>query len=160
MPYTGEIRTFSFGQIPRGWLPCDGSLISLNDNQALFALIGTVFGGDGQTSFALPDLRGRAAIGASNEQPLGQQGGEELHVLSSDELPPHSHQAMASGAAGNSSGPAGAVLANARMWTAAGAPAPLRPESVTPVGGNAPHQNMQPFLALTMCICTQGVFPS
>jgi microcystin-dependent protein len=159
MPFTGEIRTFAFGQTPAGWLPCAGQLLPINKNQALFALLGNVFGGDAKTNFALPDLRGRAALGASNEQPLGQPGGEEAHVLSSAEMPPHSHQAQASGLAGNSSSPAGALLANATMWTAPDAPQPLRPETVGPVGGNAPHGNMQPFLALTMCICTNGLFP-
>ena len=160
MAYVGEIRTFSFGQTPDGWLPCAGQLLSIDDNQPLYTLIGTVFGGDGQTNFALPDLRGRAAVGASAEQPLGQPGGEEAHVLSSDELPPHSHQVQASGAAGNSSNPGGALLANAPIWTAAEALQPLLPPSVGPAGGNAAHDNMQPFLALTTCICSEGLFPS
>jgi microcystin-dependent protein len=161
-PFLSEIRIMSFGFPPKGWATCDGQLLPINQNQALFSLLGTTFGGNGQTNFGLPDLRGRVPIHVGAGHVLGERGGEQAHTLSIAELPTHTHQLMASTLAGNDPTPAGKVLASPLNQT-------YRPpdglvamvgSTTTPNGGSQAHLNMQPFLTLSFCIALQGIFPS
>jgi microcystin-dependent protein len=165
-PFLSEIRIMSFNFAPKGWALCDGQLLPINQNQALFSLLGTTFGGNGQTTFALPDLRGRTPVHVGGGYALGTQGGEESHTLSQSELPTHTHALMASNSAADAPVPfsngQGNVLASSPSGlyhppadlttTAAG--------SVTNVGGSQAHVNLQPFLTLSFCIALQGIFPS
>jgi microcystin-dependent protein len=160
-PFLGEIRMISFNFAPRGWALCNGQLLPINQNQALFALLGTTFGGNGQTNFALPDLRGRAPLHVGSGFVLGQKAGEENHTLTTAELPSHTHSA-----AGSTSGPAAGLLAQstwATHTTAAYAGATntsMNAASTAAAGGNQPHTNMPPFLTLNIVIALQGIFPS
>jgi microcystin-dependent protein len=157
-----EIRITSFVFAPRGWALCNGQLLPINQNQALFSLLGTTFGGDGRVNFALPDLRARVPIHAGNGHTLGERGGEQAHTLSIAELPTHTHVLRASAAPGDTPIPAGNVLSSAQGQLY-GAPANLTallPGSVTNVGGSQAHLNIQPFLTLSFCIALQGIFPS
>lgn len=165
-PFLAEIRIVGFNFAPRGWAFCDGQLLPINQNQSLYSLLGTTYGGDGRTSFALPDLRGRVPIhvGASNgvQHTLGQRSGEETHTLSAAEMPQHDHALQASNDAGNQNSPGGNVFANSGTNTY-GAPTSLvslNSGTVTNVGGGVAHENMQPYLALNFCIALQGLFPS
>lgn len=162
-PFLGEIRIFSFNFAPRGWALCNGQLLPINQNQALFALLGTQFGGNGQTNFALPDMRARAPIHTGN-YPLGQCGGETTHTLTQAELPVHSHGLRASSDVGRLAAPTGAALARA-PFNAYAPPtgsnlAPMHTDSLGTAGGSQPHTNMQPSLVLNICIALQGIFPS
>jgi microcystin-dependent protein len=169
-PYISEIRIMSFDFAPKGWALCNGQLLPLNQNQALFSLMGTSFGGDGQVNFALPDLRGRTPIHAGSGHTLGERGGEPAHTLSIGELPEHTHVAQATLLEGDQAHPTNtSMLAKSRFnlyGNAArldGTPAilvALSPGTVANVGGSQAHLNMQPFLTLNFCICLQGVFPS
>jgi microcystin-dependent protein len=161
-PFLAEIRLMSFNFAPKGWAPCNGQLLPINQNQALFSLLGTNFGGDGRVNFALPDLRDRVPIHVdSTSHPLGERAGEEAHTLSTAELPQHTH--LMRGSATN----ADVVLSTdnvvAQSSQLYGPPAQLTaldPSSNTATGGSQPHLNMQPFLTLTFCIALQGIFPS
>lgn len=161
-PFLGEIRITSFSFPPRGWAQCNGQLLPINQNQGLFSLLGTTYGGDGRVNFALPDLRARVPmhIGAGHSQ--GERGGEAAHTLTVNELPGHTHQARASSAVGDAVAPGGNVLASPlnQTYRAASALAAMDPGSITSVGGSQPHENRQPFLALNFCIALQGIFPS
>ena len=151
----------SFEFAPKGWTLCNGQLLPINQNQALFSLLGTTFGGDGRVNFALPDLRGRTPIHVGGGHTLGERGGEQAHTLSSPELPQHVHAGNASSIDGNVNVPGNAVLAGAANLY--GAPASLTTlvaSTVTDAGGGQPHVNVQPFLTLTFCIALQGIFPS
>jgi microcystin-dependent protein len=160
-PFLSEIRIMSFVFAPKGWALCNGQLLPINQNQALFSLLGTVFGGNGQTTFALPDLRARIPIHVGQGHTLGEKGGETSHTLSISELPTHTHQLSGSSIAGNTSNPTGNVLAGANnLYTAASGLVSLAPTSVTNVGASQPHENMQPYLTLSFCIALQGIFPS
>ncbi len=163
-PFLSEIRVFSFQFAPKGWATCDGQLLPINQNQALFSLLGTTFGGDGRVNFALPDLRGRVPIHGGGGHVLGERGGEQAHTLSSAEMPSHTHAVAAStSATGGSSNPTGKYLGGANNVYAppgAGSQTTLRPDAVTTVGSSQAHQNMQPFLVLNLCIALQGIFPS
>jgi microcystin-dependent protein len=165
-PFLSEIRIMSFDFAPKGWALCNGQLLPINQNQALFSLLGTTFGGDGRVNFALPDLRARAPIHVGSGHTLGERGGEPAHTLSIAELPTHTHVFSASASQGNApvpSGPGGNVLASTTPSLIYNPPtnlAALNPGSVTNVGGSQAHLNMQPFLALTFCIALQGIFPS
>ena len=164
-PYLAEIRVTSFAFAPKGWAMCNGQLLAINQNQALFALLGTQYGGNGTTTFALPNLQGRAPMHFSGAQPIGQAGGEEVHTLTAAEMPAHVHALRASGKAAASSSPNGGVLAApARGGTPAyAAPAnlvALNPAAVTAAGGGQPHENRPPFLAVNFIIALQGIFPS
>jgi microcystin-dependent protein len=160
-PFLAEIRIFSFNFAPPGWALCNGQLLPINQNQALFSLLGTTYGGDGQTTFALPNLRGRVPmhVGAHG---LGEQGGEEAHSLSMAEMPAHTHVVNATDADANTGNPANNVPARATtpVYHAPTALTALHPNSITNVGGSQPHANMQPFLAITFAIALQGIFPS
>ena len=165
-PYLGEIRVVGFGFTPKGWLSCNGQLLPINQNQALFSLLGTTYGGDGRVTFALPDLRGRAPVHFGNDTSLGERAGEEAHTLSTAELPAHQHQLLASADFANANGPGNAVPAakprgGPDIYAPAGsAVSPLNPQAVATAGGSQPHQNMQPFLTLNFVIAAQGIFPS
>jgi microcystin-dependent protein len=162
-PYLGEIRVMSFGFVPKGWAACNGQLLPINQNQALFALLGTTYGGDGQVNFALPDLRGRAPVHTGSGVPLGDRGGEAQHTLVSSEMPEHRHVLVASTAAGDSPLPAAHVLArrvDPLYMPPVAATQVLHPGTVAPVGGSQPHDNLQPYLTLNFCIALQGIFPS
>jgi microcystin-dependent protein len=161
-PFLSEIRIMSFVFAPKGWALCNGQLMPINQNQALFALLGTTFGGDGRVTFALPDLRGRAPIHVGSGHTLGERGGEEAHTLSVAELPTHTHVAMASTTDGNTPLPTNSVLASTPSQIY-GPPAnltSLTPGSVTTAGGNQAQPNMQPYVTLNFCIALIGIFPS
>jgi microcystin-dependent protein len=164
-PYLAEIRITSFAFAPRGWAMCNGQLLPINQNQALFSLLGTTYGGDGRVNFALPDLRGRAPMHRSATRPLGEAQGEELHTLTVAEMPAHTHTLRASTKAAGSPSPAGGVLAAAARgatpyYAAATSLVPLNPATLTPAGGGQPHENRQPWLAMNFIIAMQGIFPS
>jgi microcystin-dependent protein len=160
-PFLSEIRIMSFVFPPRGWALCNGQLLPINQNQALFSLLGTTFGGDGQVNFALPDLRARTPIHVGSGHTLGERGGEQAHTLSIAELPTHTHQAMGSPANANSVVPTNNVLGAAlNVYRPANSLVALNATSITNVGGSQAHLNMQPFLTLSFCIALQGIFPS
>ena len=160
-PFLSEIRIMSFVFAPRGWALCDGQLLPINQNQALFSLLGTTFGGNGQTNFALPDLRARTPIHVGSGHTLGERGGEPAHTLSIAELPEHTHILQASGNNAGTNNPNNAVLANATaVYHAPTSLTSLSSSSVTNVGGSQAHLNLQPFLTLSFCIALQGIFPS
>lgn len=162
-PFLSEIRLMSFNFPPRGWALCNGQLLPINQNQGLFALLGTTYGGDGRVNFALPDLQGRAPLHVGGGHTLGERGGEQAHTLNQAELPTHTHVMRASSLDGDSPVPQGNLLARStsQIYLPAGQPhQPLSAASVVPVGGSQPHLNMQPFLALNFCIALQGIFPS
>jgi microcystin-dependent protein len=161
-PFLSEIRIMSFGFAPKGWAQCNGQLLPINQNQALFSLLGTTFGGDGRVNFALPDLRGRTPIHVGSGHTLGERGGEQAHTLSVSELPTHTHVLSASSNPGTINDPTGAVLAKSgqNAYAAALNLVAMNPGVVTATGGSQAHLNMQPFLTLTFCIALQGIFPS
>lgn len=160
-PFLSEIRLMSFVFAPKGWALCNGQLLPINQNQALFSLLGTTYGGDGQVNFALPDLRARAPIHAGSGHTLGERGGAQAHTLSSAELPGHTHVLFGSSQVGNTLNPTNAVLARAsNVYRSPDNLVPIFPGSVTNVGGTQAHLNMQPFLTLSFCIALQGIFPS
>ena len=186
-PFLTEIVLFSFNFAPRGWAQCNGQLLPINQNQAMFALIGTTYGGDGRTTFALPDLRGRAAVGAGagpglSPYDLGQKGGTETVTLTETHMAQHTHAvgpasvtatARCRGGAGNQQTPVGSVPAADASGTLAmysnaspdasmnaGAIALAGTPTASAAGGNQPHENRQPYLPLTFCIALQGIFPS
>lgn len=161
-PFLSEIRIMSFAFPPKGWALCDGQLLPINQNQALFSLLGTTYGGNGQTNFALPDLRGRSPIHVGSGHTLGERGGEQAHTLSIAEMPTHVHVLQGTSVTGSSQDAAGNVLATVpgRAYTDPSALTALGASTITNVGGSQAHLNMQPFLTLSFCIALQGIFPS
>ncbi len=160
-PFLSEIRIMSFGFAPRGWALCNGQLLPINQNQGLFSLLGTTFGGDGRVNFGLPDLRARAPIHVGSGHTLGERGGEQAHTLSIAELPTHTHLVQASSTNASSNDPSNDLLAAAaNFYSSPTNLTSLQPGTVTNVGGSQAHQNMQPFLTLSFCIALQGIFPS
>ena len=163
-PYVGEIRLVGFNFAPQGWAFCDGSLLSIAQNEALFTLIGTTYGGDGQTTFALPNLRSRVPMHQGNGHVLGESGGAETVTLASAQLPSHSHLPQADSNNGSSSDPTGNIWAQsqaARPYVAgASANAQMNASAMTNTGGSQPHDNMLPFLAVNFVISLFGIFPS
>jgi microcystin-dependent protein len=175
-PYLGEIRLFGFPFAPRGWAPCSGQLLAINQNQALFALLGTTYGGNGQVTFALPDLRGRLPLGISNggsgtsPRQLGEIGGVQAVTLNVQQIPAHSHLWTATNELGDQPSPSGNYLAaasstvagtpNAIYAPAGGAMVALASDSIAANGNNGAHNNMMPYQVLNFCIALQGVFPS
>ncbi len=162
--YVGEIRMFAGNFAPVGWQLCDGSLLPIAGNEALFQLLGTTYGGNGQNNFAVPDLRGRLPLHQGNGFVLGQAGGAETVTLTAAELPAHGHGWIASANASTGvTSPAGAVLARtsgADVYSTDITPVPLSPEMVSAVGRGYPHDNMQPYLSLNFIIALFGIFPS
>lgn len=160
-PFLAEIRLVSFNFAPKGWAMCNGQLLPINQNQALFALLGTTYGGNGQTTFALPDLRGRVQMHTGSGHFLGERAGETAHTLTVAELPEHVHLMNAQQEAGTTPVPTGNVLASAaNVYADAAALVALHPASITSVGGSQPHENRQPYLVLNFVIALQGIFPS
>ncbi|WP_134682957.1 phage tail protein [Brevibacillus migulae] len=160
-PFLGEIQMFPYGFVPRGWAPCDGSLMPINQNQPLFALLGTTYGGDGMTTFALPDLRGRVPVHVGEGITLGQAGGEENHQLNVQEMPMHTHTARASEAAATTKVAAGNSWAKTSTHVyAAGANGQMSSSAIAPTGSGQAHANMQPYTVFRFCIAIQGIFPS
>ena len=163
-PFLSEIRIMSFGYAPRGWAMCNGQLLPINQNQALFSLLGTTYGGDGRVNFALPDLRGRVPVHEGTGFTLGQAGGEQAHTLTLSEMPLHAHFANATTATATTNTPANNLLlatsSPQSLYTAATNFQAMDPTSLSNVGGSQAHINMQPFLALNFCIALQGIFPS
>ncbi|HEX8084278.1 MAG TPA: tail fiber protein [Solirubrobacteraceae bacterium] len=151
----------SFVFAPKGWALCNGQLMPINQNQALFSLLGTTFGGDGRVNFALPDIRGNTPIGVGNGHTLGEKGGEQAHTLKTAEMAAHFHFINASSQDANTNLPGGNVFATAsNIYNPVGSLTSLVPATVTNVGGGQAHLNMQPFLTLSFCIALQGIFPS
>jgi microcystin-dependent protein len=165
-PFLAEIRLMSFNFAPRGWAMCNGQLLSINQNQALFSLLGTTYGGDGQVNFGLPDLRGRSPLHFDNGTSLGERAGESAHTLSLNEVPAHTHAISATSEVANThlpgaALPAGKPRGGINRYAAAGTGnTALHPGSITPSGGNQPHDNLQPYLTLNFVIALQGIFPS
>ncbi len=161
-PFMAEIRIFGGTLVPKGWAQCNGQFLPINQNQALFALLGTTYGGNGQTTFALPDLRGRTPIHFGAGFIQGQVGGQEFHTITMSEMPAHTHVAAVGKTVGTQPVGAGAYLADNVNLTYAAATnlTALSPATITNIGGSQPHENRQPFLALNFCIALIGIFPS
>ena len=168
-PFLSEIRMMSFGFPPKGWALCDGQLLPINQNQALFSLLGTTYGGDGRVNFGLPNLQGRTPIHMGSGHTLGERGGEQAHTLSISEIPTHTHVERGTSAAGTGPAPAGNVLARGAAansnpinyyTTNISNLVAMNPASLAPVGGSQAHLNMQPFLVINFSIALQGIFPS
>jgi microcystin-dependent protein len=161
-PFLSEIRIMSFSFAPKGWALCNGQLLPINQNQALFSLLGTTYGGDGSVNFALPDLRGRTPIHVGSGHTLGERGGEQAHTLSIAELPEHTHVLQAANTAGSVNDPTGSVLAEGlqNLYASASGLVAMSAGIVGNAGGSQAHLNMEPFLTLTFAIALQGIFPS
>jgi microcystin-dependent protein len=163
-PFLGETRAFAFGNIPKNWLPCDGRMLAIQQNQALFSLLGVAYGGDGVNNFALPDLRGRAPTGYGGSVPIGQKSGSENVTLTAAEVPTHTHAVYASTAAASIAAPSTASLAtlpaSASAYAVPSGSATLAAGAVASSGADQAHQNMQPSLVVNWCIATRGIFPS
>ncbi|NBQ67897.1 MAG: phage tail protein [Nitrosomonadaceae bacterium] len=161
-PFLGEIRPFGFGFPPKGWASCDGQLLPIAQNAALFSLLGTMYGGDGRTTFALPDLRGRAGMHVSSVHTQGERGGQESVTLTTAQIPLHSHTANCSNVAGTQTSPAGKFWAQDSdgnvVFSSTGG-ATMAAAAIGNTGGG-PHPNMQPYLVVNYCIALQGIFPS
>jgi microcystin-dependent protein len=162
-PFLGEIRLASFNFAPKGWALCDGQFLQINQNQALFAILGTTYGGNGQTTFALPDLRGRSPFHMGNGYTLGQRGGEEAHTLTSSEMPAHAHTAKGNNdnTTATETSPENNFWANpnfaAYSSTVNGV---MDPALITTVGGSQAHNNLSPYSVVNFIIALIGVFPS
>lgn len=163
-PFMSEIKIISFNFAPQGWAMAAGQLLPINQNQALFSLLGTTYGGNGQTNFALPDLRGRVPMHTGNGFTLGQAGGQESHTVTISELPAHSHVLQGTTAVATSVAPGNTVLSatgNLPLYASPGSNATtLRPDTITNTGGSQAHSNMQPYSVITYIIALQGAFPS
>jgi microcystin-dependent protein len=165
-PFLGQISLVGFTFAPRGFAECNGQLLPINQNQALFALLGTMYGGDGRVNFALPNLQGRAPVHATGQIQQGQTGGEESHALVIGEVPAHSHNLVGSANPATSTTPAGNVLAakaairGTSVYSPGPATQPLDPTAVANAGGGQAHLNLQPMLTILFIIAIQGIFPS
>lgn len=164
-PFMGEIKLISFNYAPKGWAFCNGQLLPINQNQALFSLLGTTYGGNGQTTFALPDFRGRVPIHVGAGYTQGERAGQEVHTLIQGEMPAHNHFLNATNSPASTPTPFGNppnVLAKA-VSTVYGPftnPVAMGAQSITSVGGSQPHENRQPYLVLNFIIALVGIFPS
>lgn len=160
-PFLGEVKLISWNFAPRGWAFCNGQLLPINQNQALFSILGTTYGGDGRVTFGLPNLQGRSPMHVGNGIVLGEMGGESSHTLNISEIPAHNHVPVGSSTVGSQPSAAG------HLWGSASASpysptvtAAMNPAAVLPVGGNQPHENMSPYLVVNFIIALQGIFPS
>ena len=161
-PYIGEIRIFAGNFAPDGWAFCDGSLLAISNNDVLFNLIGTTYGGDGQETFALPNLSSRIPVGVGPNRQLGQAAGQETVTLNSFQLPVHSHRPQASTREGTAQGPRNRVWAasGAKPYTSQEADVPMSTSALSSAGGNEPHENMPPYLVVNYIISLFGIYPS
>jgi len=176
-PFLGQIMMVGFNFAPRGWAMCQGQLLSIAQNTALFSLLGTMYGGDGKTTFALPDLRGRCAVGMGQGPGLsnytqGERAGQENVTLISTQMPTHTHQLVVSKENGTQSDPTNAIIANNQVTIERGNTVPgsafnagpgnatMSPQAIQPAGGNQPHENRQPYVAMNYIIALEGIFPS
>lgn len=176
-PFLGQIMMVGFNFAPRGWAMCQGQLLSISQNTALFSLLGTTYGGDGRTTFALPDLRGRCAVGMGQGPGLsnyshGERAGQEHVTLISTQMPSHTHQLVVSKEIGTQSDPTNAIIANNQVTIERGNTVPanafstgpgnatMSPQTIQPVGANQPHENRQPYVAMNYIIALEGIFPS
>jgi microcystin-dependent protein len=160
-PFLGEVKIISWNFPPKGWAFCNGTLLPINQNQALFSILGTTYGGDGRVNFGLPNLQGRTPVHVGNGIALGELGGETTHTLNISEIPAHTHVPVGSAATGT------LPSASGNLWAGSGANpyspttnAGMNPASVLATGGNQPHENMSPYLVLNFIIALQGIFPS
>lgn len=161
-PFLGQIQLFPYGFTPKGWAACDGSILPIQSNTALFSLLGTTYGGNGMNNFALPDLRGKVAVHVGMQVSLGQSFGEEAHTLKTNEMPAHTHQALADTSSSTSNKPS-----TTNVWGQANSPAytsapntSMSPGALSIAGGDQPHSNMQPYTVLNYCIAITGIYPS
>jgi microcystin-dependent protein len=162
-PFLAEIRMVGFNFAPRSWAFCDGQILPINQNQSLYSLLGTVYGGDGRTTFALPDLRGRVPVSVGPDHRQGQKSGEENHVLAVNEMPAHDHVAQATESNATAPSPDGNLLADSAPTELYSGPdnlVAMKEATVSSVGGGQGHNNMQPYQAINFCIALQGLFPS
>ena len=161
-PYLGEVKIISWNFPPKGWAFCNGQLLPINQNQALFSILGTTYGGDGRTTFALPNLQGRMPVHTGDGIILGELSGQTAHTLNISEMPAHNHIPV-----GSNTNPPTAPSAAGNLWSAnnakpfaANATGSMNPACVLPAGGSQPHENMSPYLVLNFIIALQGIFPS
>lgn len=161
-PFLGEIKIISWNFPPKGWTFCNGQLLPINQNQALFSILGTTYGGDGRTTFGLPNLQGRMPVHVGDGIILGERGGETAHTINISELPAHNHTPV-----GSSTNPPTSPGASGNLWSAnnvqsfAASPnVAMNPACILPTGGSQPHENMSPYLVLNFIIALQGIFPS
>ena len=161
-PFLSEIRIFSFGFAPKGWALCNGQVLPINQNQALFSLVGTFYGGNGITTFALPNLQGSVPFHVGGGFALGQVGGEQSVILNQSQLPSHTHVPIASTNAASAKDPSGALWAtgNSSGYAASGDGTVLAPQAVSTTGNSQAHNNMSPYQGLNFCIALQGIFPT
>ena len=159
-PYLGEIRIFPLQYAPRGWALCNGQLLAINQNQALFSVLGTTYGGNGINNFALPNLQGRLPLHLGNGFILGQSGGEAAHTLLLSEIPAHNHGVNGSTTAASQGSPSGNLWGTGNSAYLSKSNTSMNPSAIANSGGNQPHQNMPPYLTLTICIALTGIFPS
>lgn len=162
VPFLSEIKIVSWNFPPKGWAFCNGQLLLINQNQALFSLLGTTYGGDGRTTFGMPNLQGRTAVHFGNGFTVGQMGGEQSHVLNATEMPTHTHAVYGTTSDADSDAPAGNYLGAAQnMYGPATSLTAINPSTVsTAAGSGQPHNNLQPYLVLNFIIALQGIFPS
>lgn len=162
-PFLAEIRIFGFNFAPQGWAQCNGQLLPISQNTALFSLLGTMYGGDGKSTFALPDLRGAVPLAANDTLVPGSAGGEETVTLNSAQLPAHNHAVNCNSGAGNAYGPSGNMWAKDAAGTKEYAPGAsanqMNAGAISPAGGGQPHNNIQPFAVVNYCIALVGIFP-
>jgi microcystin-dependent protein len=161
-PFLAEVKIYGLNFAPRGWAFCDGQIMSINQNQSLYSLLGTTYGGDGRSSFGLPDMRGRVAIGSSTQYREGSKGGQETHTLTASEMPTHSHTAVTANEGASSNNPTNMLLGNpnTNIYGIKQKDTNFNSATLSSRGGSQPHNNMQPFLAINYCIALQGIFPS
>lgn len=166
-PFLAEVRMFGFNFPPRGWASCDGQILPINQNQSLYSLLGTTYGGDGRTTFGLPDLRGRSPVHPGLDIDLGEAGGAETHQLTEAEMPGHNHTIRVNRFQATQTEPSGNLLATKRRGAyshyaaaSAGDAVNMRAGTISLTGGSTAHQNMQPYLAINYCIALTGLFPS
>ena len=161
-PFLSELRIFSFNFAPRSWAMCNGQFLPINQNQALFSLLGTTYGGNGQTNFQLPNLQGRVSMHVGNSHTLGESAGEQAHTITINELPAHTHPVQASGSSPNIAAPANNFFASNTGFTPYGTVIneQMAPTACSTIGGSQVHNNMAPYLILNICIALAGIYPS